>query len=652
MNSFLENFNANNLYEIDIFQVFKKSSFQKNTINIVKPIFLKTIDAYLISKNWTTTISNLEEDSDFKNVQEFSFSTPEDLELNANYFYVFVLNPEKNKSNYEKENFNWNDKDIFLLKEKVQAFSFENIDLQQNFEFNLVDLKTYKEIENINFIFTSANLSFENFNLNFENNLLVNSINFYDSAKNQEVNFDYLSNKKPLLVYANPIQVNKKNLNLFFWSFSGNSQIYLNSIKNFIFFPSNPNWNANVLDNIENCSFDLANYSFADVKNLLIELIQDTEIFYSQNAEAKKRRFGDILPSKIEELIDYKVQNFKVNFPEKSFVLSQLLLSLSSQIKSSFCWKGGLNNEVELFAFLTLKYKTNKFYLKSKFLEIDRQKNFVLKNSNNFLNSNLYNFQNYFVSLPILPEKIEAQDFSQNPVDFNDKTFNLNYPFYLFLTQDEFNSFQNQSSRNPQTQTTLKQFFGQSNFDGTDLRFRNEIPFPQLKNPHTNLQVFSSAAESNISAFHYLISEIERLNLINPTDSIVQVAREKTYTFVPSPNGTGTQRIEKWNYFISYNTTKFSEILDLKPLLIKNAEDLKKWYFQNFGISQASSSVKILESVNLSFVKSPNQLDLNPDILILRGVWINDLELNFGNQSILIKNKNWATNPILKIQIW
>ncbi len=41
----------------------------------------------------------------------------------------------------------------------------------------------------------------------------------------------------------------------------------------------------------------------------------------------------------------------------------------------------------------------------------------------------------------LTPDQFEEPELSQRPVDFNNKTLNLNYPFYLFLTEQDIVAF-------------------------------------------------------------------------------------------------------------------------------------------------------------------------------------------------------------------
>ncbi|MHA3846194.1 hypothetical protein ACX1NA_03365, partial [Mycoplasma sp. VS276A1] len=380
-------------------------------------------------------LSAINTDSDtFSNHLYDSYSLSVTSEFNelfndSNAFYFFTFQPVENNANF---------KDFYIAENKIDNFQIMEA-LENLNEITITQLDYYKELQSMDFIvvndkekYNEAKSSTEekSLNIRMNNGALINHISFLNE-KSEYINVDN-HGKKPFLLFVNPFRVKGKSYSLNFWSLE--------------------NYNFGLFNEYQGDIKPFEDNEFTKHLNKLYAITKTIKSGFKDMNEEQVKEFkrlnGDISDLKnysnqyLKDILDSYLYNGKF---DKYLKFKSYILSASNYLISDYCWKGGNNNEYMFYTPFTLDFEESGLHLSSRM--INKQKSdytsggYMLWSNvtNEFLNGNTYKHFGYNIQLPLLGEQLEEIDYSQNPVDFNNKSYNLCYPVYCFENYLNFN---------------------------------------------------------------------------------------------------------------------------------------------------------------------------------------------------------------------
>lgn len=209
---------------------------------------------------------------------------------------------------------------------------------------------------------------------------------------------------------------------------------------------------------------NLKNLLGSDIYKKIEEIIYVTSTFL-QNFEnigdnasltSFKNLYGSNLKTATDNIVISTLNSSIYSNEQKSFFKATVLM-LSKYIQSDYCWGGGLNKEIEVglpfyFNLLGFPVKTRgdqlEFSLQSYWFDFigswnDDNSKINIKRKHDYLfNKTVLNVNDNAIDLPEFPEKLETQNVSNSPVNFNKTSYNLNYFCNLLINKEtDFNIF-------------------------------------------------------------------------------------------------------------------------------------------------------------------------------------------------------------------
>ncbi|MHA3826123.1 hypothetical protein [Mycoplasma sp. BRA285] len=405
----------------------EKISFVKNSVNVVTLEEPQEFECIILNK---TKLSAINTDSDtFSNHLYDSYSLSVTSEFNelfndSNAFYFFTFQPVENNANF---------KDFYIAENKIDNFQIMEA-LENLNEITITQLDYYKELQSMDFIVVDnkeqynkfKNNEYSNLNIEINNGALINHINFL--SDNNELIKMKLQNEAPFLLFVNPFRVKNNSYALNFWSLENYN---LGLFKDFIMTKKADTENNEFINKIKEL-YTVTKSVRSNFKN-----------FNEGQLKEFKSKYGDITDLKsysnqyIKEISDRYIFNGEF---DKYLKWNAYILASSNYLFSDYCWKGGLNNEYMFYSALQLNMEPAKIETSSRIYKYNPEAFSALnsKTTSEFLNGNVFNHFGKNIQFPLLGEALEEIDYSQNPVDFNNKSFNFNYPVYLWAKPSEF----------------------------------------------------------------------------------------------------------------------------------------------------------------------------------------------------------------------
>ncbi|MFV8467749.1 hypothetical protein [Mycoplasma sp. 46852] len=419
----------------------KPITFQKNSVNVIALADPEEFEVMILNN---AKIPAINTDSDSFSNKLFNSKTivaSNDLteHLNTNAFYLFSFEQVQDTSNFA---------DFYIAENKIDNFeladSFNNLN-----ELTLTQLNYYKELQNMQFVIVKdkqqyqkfKNNEFQNINLELNNSALINHINFL--SKNNEFLKMNLNSLSPFLLFVNPFRVKNNSYALNFWSLE--------------------NYNLGIFKDILMNGINANNNEFIQQIKELYSITQAVKSGFKNFSEDQLKEFknqnGDITDLKnysnqfIKNISDKYIFNGEF---DKYLKWNAYVLASSNYLYSDYCWKNGLNNEYMYYSALALNMSPSAIENTSRIYKYSRAgfSSITSKIQNEFLNGNVFNHFGKSIQFPLLNEQLEEIDYSQNPVDFNNKSFNFNYPVYLFAKSTEFKKLIDYSAYVPEPPKT------------------------------------------------------------------------------------------------------------------------------------------------------------------------------------------------------
>ncbi|BDX52598.1 hypothetical protein JPM7_2050 [Metamycoplasma equirhinis] len=386
-------------------------------------ILLSYVDGFTFSSNEKVFEPLVEHDNDF---YLFAFKNREEIDLDTDDFYYIDSN-----SSVE---YDFSDDSIDGENYLFQV-NFSNVKQLKNYDFNKIE---YKFVENINKEYT--NLVY----LTVPSTICISDLVFKgrkiisDSQTENNViaNFKLKSDDVNLFPHLlHPINVQKE-----YAAWFDQTNLWFSLFKTYFFDKKYLDWAAfygallkKMFSNEANISMML-NFN----ENIILDkLIKVTEKLTSNFAGMSSKEKSDFKEETYngndpKQYCDFEIYNFLQNFQDEALkdYIRLILLMMSKYIASSYCFKGGLTEEHELFLpfYLEKTLIKNTWRIKSNYFYFDNEKNEWLPKNNILDQHNIFKFHNKLINMPILPEKISEINISNSPLDFNtDKSHNFNY---------------------------------------------------------------------------------------------------------------------------------------------------------------------------------------------------------------------------------
>ncbi|QIW62519.1 hypothetical protein [Mycoplasmopsis gallinacea] len=460
-------------------------TFEKNSVNVIALEMVKVVDALILSKGSQPILDSSETVIKLSSAQTFSLQLNEHLNFELNDFFLFSFKdlsilPSPNVLN-----------DLYYIQDKSQMIELYEEEFE---EINITQLKFLKELNGVDFIITTNVEDYKNafhtqgkktVNFYLNDPTLLNSITLYQNTKGiiSRVKSEYVrqssvSNEfKPFMFFVNPINVKANTYDYYFWTLSNYKN--LNPRNLFLF-----RENGNQLNLLNLLNLDSEAYAVIKACCYVTSVLTspNTSDF---NDEFKKTYTMENTPNnynnnQIQRIID-KYKNSGQTDAAANF--KAVVYALSNHIKSDFNYGGGMKKGFTLTTPFYIEYVQSKpeptFYLRSDHFWIGST-SVTGKFGNEFLNLNSFMYDGSQIQLPIVPDEIEELDFSQNPIDFNEKSLNLNYPIWFFSSDNkiaDFFNFKLESIADDEIVERTYEFSGTSKASSSEIaeRFINDV---------------------------------------------------------------------------------------------------------------------------------------------------------------------------------
>ncbi|VEU58402.1 hypothetical protein [Mycoplasmopsis gallinacea] len=481
-------------------------TFQKNSVNVVALEYVKQIDALVLSKGTQPILDSSEALIKLSSAKTFSLQLNEHLNFDLNDFYFFSFEAPGSLDNNDLNNF-------YYIQEKNQMLEL----YQEEFEeISITQLKFLKELNDVDFIFIKNQEELESYksafhssgektlNLNLRMPTLLNSISLYQSSngRTERIKATHVQSGeerekvKPFLFLVNPINVKNNSFEYYFWTLSNYKN--LNARNLFLFRTGISRINMLNLLNLDNEAYEV-------VKNCCyvtyVLTSPNTENF---NDDFKRTYTTDSNPTNYNNNQIQKIIN-KYEAAGNSGAVANfkaIIYSLSNHIKSDFNYGGGMKKGFTLTVPFYIQYSFASpspiFTLMSDHFNI-ASNGVAGKFKQEFLNLNSFVYQGSQIQLPLVPNEFEEFDFSQNPLDFNEKSLNFNYPIWLFSTDDKIANFFNFKFQDWASDETVERTY---EFSGRSTTPYSEIEARFIRDVGINYKVIGSTVVSTRTETH------------------------------------------------------------------------------------------------------------------------------------------------------
>ncbi|WP_416755454.1 hypothetical protein ACM0K4_00245 [Mycoplasma sp. VS42A] len=410
----------------------KPITFQKNSVNVIALGAPEEFEVMVLNNAKIPAINTDSESFSNKLFNSKTIVASNELteHLNTSAFYLFSFEQVQDASNF---------KDFYIAENKIDNFeladSFNNLN-----ELTLTQLSYYKELQNMDFVVVNNLETYKqvikntnSIELELNSSALINHINVV-GANNAYLDAT-VSNVNPFLLFVNPFRIEADKYSLNFWSLENyNFGLYNDATKTNEFLKDNEFLNH--LKKIVSISKIVqSNFKGMDSK----------QITDFQNQNGNITDLKSYTNAYLKEILDNYLYSGEF---DKYLKFKSYILASSNYLISDYCWKGGNNYEFQFYSPAAFNYNASNVTTVSRLYSLTKDKIFS-KVKNEFLHSNVFSHFGHNIQLPLLNEQLEEIDYSQNPVDFNDKSYNLNYPVYYFANSQDFEKIVDYSKNIP-----------------------------------------------------------------------------------------------------------------------------------------------------------------------------------------------------------
>lgn len=592
---------SDNLTELYIYKLKtnkKDINLEVNSINFIRLEFLGKYEASITARSKQSLLNLDNKVLKLGLNDSMNLAISDEFEFEENTFYF--LSEQAIENDEELAN-------AYYFETKIDELIFNDLGNDKIQEFTITKLKAFKELNDVEFVLLK-NENFENYELEFKSSSLINQILNFKNGFFEVPNFEIKENKKPILLFANPTAIYENNYSLFLWSLS---KFYIE------------NWSTlynqiRELSTSENNQYYLSQITTnEEYKNIIKQCAYNTYVEYQGSEQQRKEWTAKNGNSKSADINDYIIRNFIASKSEiEKIKFLSILLIFSENIASSYSWKGGLNDEHKAVLPVTARFKNisgqkdepnPNIILETFFFNFEKQNSeLIFGVYNQFLNKNIFILNGKMVQFGITPEVFEDLDISQQPIDFNNKTLNLNYPFYLFATNEETKKLFNLNNE------IL------DNYDTQIFTVEKQTQEPDGRGFTRPRNWYQETINEYKGRFPFSEINIEIL---------------RTYTKpVMLPNHTGLGATETRDLYHNelrvtvktYNNSNQSENTSL--FLISNPSELR---------------AKLLTDATRINIQT------KPEKIIIKGAFLQDYKVIINEQSYLINSKNKITNKLI-----
>lgn len=595
---------------------------QPDAINYVSIDKYGKIKGLITQKYLATTINTEKESLNIKNQNAYVFVTNEDL---PNKKHIF-LSP--------KDTFNT--EEAFYLGSESQKVTIPGESNSIIWTFNLQPLKELLKSNNVELLDKPKNIPTNKMRITFKNySPLINKINLYDKNKNP-IKYTIRSDYRLENIYANPISWNNNNIALNVPILDNNITMpppdtYTEQEKTFVI----------LKDYLK--TPDVAKPFY--VYDTLIDILVVNHLIKSNFTEIKYKQFisglntittdetliqqykAKNVPKSAKDYSDFHINKTLAKLENSGYLeicarFKTLILALSENIESSYSFKGGFTTEHKFYLpwFISFNEAKNSFQLKSYLYDIQNDwKSFEYSPINN----NYFSGETATMELNELPNKIEAQTISNLPLEFNKTSFNFNYLFSFLTTNNNqtiktfINKFKprNQKTREERFDLIawdLDQYYYNNNeyFDRI-LRFNKDIPQTARAKLNTKNKTEFLGSATSIPFQYYYYNENGRTHAQH---GIAAPIKSYTYSMV---------------YDIPIESPPIIKYSPTNQII----ESRKQWN-------------NLLNSNNDCWIECIWDEVKTVALIEIKGVFLNNLELNVNNNVVEIFNKNQHNSTI------
>ncbi|WP_027120070.1 hypothetical protein [[Mycoplasma] testudinis] len=374
-----------------------------------------------------------------------------------------VNSSELHKYVFSKKQFTQEDSDNgfqpeFFILGNENTVIYTPVNNEKMWTLNFIEFKSLEVFKNSRSVFVlEKNLSnktdVNGIELQFENSALINNIKVIGNLlsvsdskkiyKNSLIDFNDDS-KYFISLFAIPVIKGKNEIQVYTSSFNKNYSLIFKDLIEGI--------NGN--DFSVNTELYIGQKYGKKALDLIDDLISVTKVVTSGYSEMSNEEIQSFKETKYsgnnpKEYCDFKIKEFLNSLEDDgqkedvSRKIKNQILALSEYLSSSYCWKGGLTEEHKIGLPIYMNYdKNKKITISSTYYNLlQNVKNPISPNFENifkgYLNGNIIKFNNSVINFPNVPSKIEEQNLSNTPLDYNENSYNLNYMCYLFFDSNE-----------------------------------------------------------------------------------------------------------------------------------------------------------------------------------------------------------------------
>ncbi|WP_036452799.1 hypothetical protein [Mycoplasma buteonis] len=615
--------NLKSFYIYELLSDSEKILLENNSINIVRinNIGYYTFNVVTNSKN--TILTSEEDKTRLGLFNSFELSTTQKIPLKESTFYV--LSETEINTTEELNN-------SYYFESKLEENLFNEVTEQSAVTFTASRLKSFKELNKISFVLNKDdNNKYNQLTLKLPKTALINNLIF--TARNEEnesyrIKPNLLSNNPPYLLFCNPINIIDNKLSLYPWTFNPIRWISYAVIKEVSEQQEDKSYRVDlfrlftILEIIE----------FKDVYWQLFAVSDAVNSGYKgmdkEEKEKWQQEYGQF--NKASEYIDYEVFKILSSYKKQNQIqaVKSIMLLSSSQLSGQYCYKGGNTQEHKtIFPFYIEKIGVD-FYIKSDIYKLEEHLKPLLTNA--FLNANAFIVNDQMVQLPLLPEKLQELDYSQNPTDFNEKTLNLDYPFWIQLIGEKAQSnflFLGDAKSKTQRRFMYETYTVSGSVTDSSFAVRREFQTKDI-------------LKWKIERVGGTVKDIRCKSLGSYTIEI-----NEPYTGGPH-TGTTTELIYKYQCVGIYEIDK--------PKFVYFDEQPDLYFYNKNDLAKIIDPDNLAETISYDFAFDLNEGE-RLESLLISSVWTDWVELDFKNgNSIKLRTSNYEnqTHARTKINIW
>lgn len=639
------------------------SSFDASAINLINLTYHGSFYGYVNSVDFLPSL--VDEDGKISNdvYKLINLFTPSRLELSSQDFYLFKFFDASTPVEDVKQI----DNKFYVLNEKTTGAHIDIYEDSEITELTLIPFQYFQKLKGLNIQIAPYFSEYSTrVNLTIPQNIPINAIEFKEDRATKSRLSAQLVNASNIFMLRNFINLSSsdaESLDAYYFTFDYWNRLTPYSILKYCFKDAN-GWLLQInrikwVNNREQNDY---------INSEIIRMLKLSWIYHAGGKEEQEQLKDNNAVGNLKDWSDRKIEElakfFKGN-QQKINEFHTLILMLSRELVSSYAWGGGRKSDHKLFLYAyfyplyifekeqrgneinpdTLKIK---LYLKSDYFDFNDNASpgtisgITFKNIANKLNANITQTNEGPAFLDLLPSLIENKKYSTLPLDFNAKTNNFNYSFYIPLKSENVNTLLNLNQENASLTTRTAYVERSSLLRSIDLlKARQDFIWSNEPEPYAGDLWIYTKYYINAGAFEQynlkydLIRDLN-LNLIN------QKIRLNWFGVLEQRTPYSRSYLRD-SCVISYSvydiapTTQGREYIDY---IATTQNEHERIIYENLNIEPGEKITYEIETERFA------------DVIEIRAIWLKNLILNIHGQNVPITLKQNENNGLTKIRIW